>query len=241
MSGHSKWSKVKHQKEVTDQAKGKIFTKLANAISIAVRESGGNSDSETNFKLRLAIDKARSLNMPKENIKRAIERVSGSSEESSFSEIVYEAFGPGGVGLIIQTITENRQRTVAEIKNILDRNGGVLASSGAVKHFFTFLGQIILENHHQYDEVMELAINSGALDIEERESQTVIYTQPTDLHKIKIELDKKNFIITNAELTYRPNTLLSIQDAKLLDQIKKLITILEEQDEVQKVYTNIAI
>ena len=134
MSGHSKWSKVKHQKEAVDAVKGKLFTKTANAIIIAVKEGGGITDPESNFKLRLAVERAKSINMPKENIQRAIERAGKADSVSNLTEAIYEAFGPRGIGILIKVTTDNRMRTVAELKNILERSGGVLASSGAVSN-----------------------------------------------------------------------------------------------------------
>src|SRR3989344_3595914 len=144
MSGHSKWSKVKHQKESTDAAKGKIFTKMASSIIIAVKEGGGIADPASNFRLRLAIEKARSVNMPKENIERAIEKGKGKSGEGSLERVVYEAYGPGKSGLIIEAATDNHQRAAAEVKNTLDRGGGVLASPGSVSYLFKHAGMLII-------------------------------------------------------------------------------------------------
>ncbi len=166
MSGHSKWSKVKHQKATTDVVKGAAFTKAAAAIIVAVREGGGITDPDKNFRLRLAVEKAHDVNMPKENIERAIERGAG-SEGRTIESINYEAYGPGGVAIIIDAATDNRQRTVAEIKNTLDRHGGVLAAPGAVDFLFRRLGVIIIPKTPAlgFDAILEKAINAGADDV----------------------------------------------------------------------------
>lgn len=239
MSGHSKWSKVKHQKEATDAVKGKVFTKLANAIIIAVREGGGVTSPETNFKLRLAIERARSANIPKENIERAIQKGKGAVSGEGLSEVVYEAFGPGGVGIIIQAATDNKQRTVAELKNLLERSGGVLATSGAVSHFFEFVGLITLpKGEKSYDEIMEGALNAGATDLEETGQQVEIYTPSHDVHKVKENLVTFGFPVSSFELFYRPKTLIPITDPSTAGRILHLLSTLEERDDVQKVFAN---
>lgn len=239
MSGHSKWSKVKHQKESSDAARGKIFTKLANAITIAVRAGSGSTDPEVNFKLRLATEKAKAVNMPKENINRAIERASGMAEGETLSEVVYEAFGPGGVAIIIEAATDNKQRTVAELKNILERGGGVLAGSGAVLHFFKLVGLInISKSGKSFDEVMEAAINFGAIDLEKRDDSFEVYTNPAELHRVKQAMEKMDFPISSFELYYKPVTTVPINDSKVASQLLKLLESIEERDDVQKVFSN---
>ena len=165
MSGHSKWSKVKHQKESSDAAKGKIFTKMASAIIIAVKEGGG-IDPSSNFRLRLAMEKAHAANMPKENIERAIEKGRGKSGEGTLEKVVYEAYGPGKSGLIIEAATDNHQRTTAEVKNVLDRGGGVLAAVGSVSYLFKYVGLVKIrkDNLNSLD-AMNLAIEAGGVDI----------------------------------------------------------------------------
>jgi len=239
MSGHSKWSKVKHQKASSDAARGKIFTKLANAITIAVRENGGIADPDTNFKLRLVIEKAKNVNMPKENINRAIERAKGVGEGSSLEEAIYEAFGPGGVGIIIEAATNNKQRTVSELKNILERSGGVLAASRAVSHFFKLVGLInISRADKSFDTIMEAAINYGAIDIEDAGETIEVYTAPSDLHKIKEALSNAGFTVSSFELFYKPITTVPITDQKMSQQILKLLSDLEDREDVQKVFAN---
>lgn len=239
MSGHSKWSKVKHQKESTDAAKGKIFTKLANAIIIAVKGGGGITDSEGNIKLRMAIEKAKSSNMPKEKIERAIERGKGSNAEDNFEVSEYEGFGPGGVGIIIETASNNKQRTVAELKNILERHGGRLATSGSVSHFFQFVGLITIPRGGKtYDEIMEKAIEAGAIDLEEVEGVIDIYTKHEDLHKVKESLVNYGLTITSSELIYKPITVIPVSDVHIAKQVLNLLTTIEEIEDVQKVYAN---
>lgn len=238
MSGHSKWSKVKHQKEATDAAKGKIFTKLANAITIAVREGGGR-DSNFNFKLKVIIDKARSANMPKEKIERAIERAKGSGEEEMLQEVVYEAFGPSGVGIIIEAATSNKQRTVSDLKNILERGGGTLAASGSVSHLFKYAGLInIRKSNFSLDQVMEKAINAGADDLEDTGDTIEIYTSPTTVHKVKETLESYGLPISTFELFYRPLTTVPISDQHIADQLLKLLSAIEEMEDIQKVFSN---
>lgn len=239
MSGHSKWSKIKHQKETTDGQKGKIFTKLANAIIIAVKQGGGISDPEGNVKLRLAIEKAKNANMPKEKIERAIERGKGSAEEDNLEEAVYEGFGPAGVGILIEVASNNKQRTVAELKNTFERSGGRLAITGSVGHFFQFVGLIVVPlGSKSFDQIMEMAINAGASDIEKIGEVVDIYTQHDDLHKVKDALIRSGLISSSSELFYRPVTTIPISDASSAKQILNLLTNLEELEDVQKVYAN---
>lgn len=239
MSGHSKWSKVKHQKEVTDSAKGKIFTKIAKAIAVAIKESGGNADPNFNFKLRLAIEKARSVNMPKENITRAVDHGKGIGEGAHIEEAIYEGFGPAGIGLLIKTATDNRQRTVSEIKNTLDRGGGVLATSGAVSHLFMFVGLIhVKKDQKTFDEMFEAALGAGADDLEDEGDDVAIYTNHADVHRVKEALTQKGFTVTNFELYYRPQMVIPVLDQALALRLIKLLSLLEELDDVQKVYTN---
>lgn len=243
MSGHSKWSKIKHQKGSQDAAKGKIFTKLSNVITIVVRDSGGNCDPNSNFKLRLAIEKARSLNMPKEIIERAIERGAGKGiEGQSFQEAVYEAFGPGGVGIIIETASDNKQRTVANLKSVLERAGGTLSASGSVMHFFQFVGLIhVPKSNISFDEIMSAAIECGALDMEDTGETTEIYTEPADLHKVKEGLTLNKIPVSSFDLFYRATTIIPVQSHDTAKQLLQLLTGLEDLDEVKSVYANFEI
>jgi len=242
MSGHSKWSKVKHQKEASDASKGKLFTKLANAIIIAVKQGGGITDLQSNFRLRLAIDKAKSFNMPKDSIERAVKRAVDKNTTDQLQEIVYEAFGPAGVGIIIEANTSNRQRTVAELKNILDRGGGVLAETGAVSYLFKYVGVIqILKDNYAFDQIMEAALNYQAVDLEDIGDKVEIYTLPSDLHRIKELLEKDGFKIISFELFYRPTTTIPVTDRVTAVKVLELLTILEEMEDVKSVHANVDI
>jgi YebC/PmpR family DNA-binding regulatory protein len=235
MSGHSKWSKIKHQKEITDAVKGKIFTKIANVISISVREGGG-VDPVSNFKLRLAIEKARAVNMPKEKIERAIERGVGAGNGVQLVEVVYEAIGPEGVGIMIEATTDNKQRTVAMIKTLLDKNGGILAASGAVSHMFSYVGQISVSG--SVDTLMEAALSAGAIDIVESNDIVEIYTQPAELHTVKQSLTNAGIAVNDAELVYRPSMVITVSQRDHAETLLKLLNLLEEADDVQKVFAN---
>ncbi len=189
MSGHSKWSKVKHQKESTDAVKGIIFTKMAIAIAMAVR-TGGGADPATNMKLRFAIDRARGANMPREKIERAIARGSGIGEGSRMEHVVYEAFGPGGVGIVIEAATDNKQRTSAALKNVLDKGGGALAGSGAVSYLFDFVGLVVVMNNGAtYEQLFEKAAACDATDVESGGDVTAVFCAQTALHAVKESLE----------------------------------------------------
>ncbi|OGG15573.1 hypothetical protein A3D77_02655 [Candidatus Gottesmanbacteria bacterium RIFCSPHIGHO2_02_FULL_39_11] len=239
MSGHSKWSKVKHQKETTDAVKGKIFTKMSSAIMIAVKEGGGG-DPNSNFRLRLAIEKAKSHNMPKENIERAIEKAVKAGSEGGMEQHVYEAFAPGGVGIIIEATTDNKQRTVSEIKNTLERHGGVLASSGSVSHLFDYVGFIeVTKTGKTFDQIMEIALDAGAIDLSDQEKAVDIYTSHDHLHKIKEELVKKGLTVTESELIYKAVSIVSIENPNQMKKTEELLQILEERDDVAAVFANL--
>ena len=239
MSGHSKWSKIKHQKETTDAVKGKIFTKLGNVITLAVREGGGSSDPQSNFKLRLAIEKAHQHNMPKANIDRALERALGVGEGINIEEIIYEGMGPSGVGLIIVTTTDNKQRTVAEVKNILERGGGAL-TPGAVMPLYDHRGLIRVQKDPTilFDKVMELSIDKGALDIAEMSGEIEIFTRKEEVHKIKMELEQSGLKILSYELIFKPTIKIKLADTRQGETIENLIRRLEEPEDIQKVYSN---
>lgn len=239
MSGHSKWSKVKHQKSVTDAVKGKLFTKMANAIIIAIKAGGGITDPASNFKLRLAIEKAKSVNMPKENIVRAIERAKGEGEEENINEVLYEAFGPKGVGILIKTVTTNKQRAVSEIKNILEKLGGVLVTTGAVSHLFNHVGLIELpKNGKTYEDIFELSMEAGAIDLDEKDNYFLVYTLAADLHKISEYLTARGLNITNVDLYFRPTSWITLAQTEDREKIGRLLASLEELEDVHKVYAN---
>lgn len=238
MSGHSKWAQIKRQKGVADIKKGQTFTKLANAITIAVRQSGGIADPDSNFRLRLAMEKARQANMPKGNIERAVQRAV-SKEEGGIEEVVYEGYGPGGVAVIVEAATDNRQRTTSEIRNIFEKNGGSLGGKGAVSYLFESVGMLTVgKNGKTADEVMLLAIDAGAQDVEEAGEMVEVYTQPEDLNKVKEKLQGEGLTVGSVELVQRSKTAVSVSDRETAQKILSFMERLEDSDDVQKVYAN---
>lgn len=239
MSGHSKWSTIKRQKEVSDIKRGQAFTKIARAITIAVRESNGATDINSNFKLRLAVEKAKEVNMPKENIKRAIDKGSGKGGGESYESIIYEGYGPSGVAFIIETATDNKARTSSLVKHLLDVAGGNLGGSGSVMFLFEQQGFIFSPSgSFTEDQVLERVIDAGGLDMTASTDGFEIYTHREDLHTVKEKLIQAGLTITSAELTYRPKTVVPITDVAHAKSIIHTIEALEELDDVQKVYTN---
>lgn len=239
MSGHSKWATIHRQKELTDQKKGAVFTKIANAIIVAVRDSGGITDPEHNFKLRLAIEKGRAVNMPKDNIQRSIDRAVGKGDGGQIEEITYEGYGPGGVGILIETATDNRQRTIQEIKNIFDRAGGSIASPGAVSFNFKKVGLIMVPTAGSVEEAILRIIDLGAEDVEEAgEGLLEVYTNPETLMSVKDRLVESRFTPQSVELVMKPINLVLLSDQKTAQQVINLMEKLEALDDVQKVYAN---
>jgi YebC/PmpR family DNA-binding regulatory protein len=237
MSGHSKWSTIKRQKGVADAKRGQAFTKLSNAITLAVKQGGGIADSSSNFKLRLAIDRARNMNMPKDNIERAIERAVATSK-SSFDEVVYEGFAPGGVAIIVEAATDNKNRTTSEVKNIIEKNGGTMGNPGSVNYLFTRRGELIVKkNNLSADDVLMTALDAGLDDIEEESEVFFLYTSPENLMAVKNAIDNAGYEVENAELVYKPITSMKV-DESTYQKLESLMNKIEEQDDVQKVYSN---
>ncbi len=237
MSGHSKWSKVKHQKATTDAVKGAAFTKASHAITIAVKEGGGVTDPDHNFRLRLAIEKAKAVNMPKDTILRAIERGAGVGG-SSLEQVVYEAFGPGGVGILVEAATDNRQRTVSAVKHALARAGGLLATPGAVSCQFESLGVVTAaSSSRSYDEMLEAALEAGADDVVETGDMYEIYAPAHRISTVKRRLEEKGIAIDNVELIMRPKVSVPL-DEESYALVETLAGNLETLDDVQHVYTN---
>jgi len=239
MSGHSKWATIKHAKGAADAKRGQMFTKLIKEISIAARMGGGSLDG--NPRLRTAILKARAANMPKDNIDRAIKKGTGELEGVSYEELVYEAYAPGGVAIFIEVLTDNKNRAAADIRNILTRAGGQLATSGSVSRLFKRLGVITLDGEkYTEDDVMEVAIEGGAEDVAASEGIIEVTTAPEDFESVLNALTGKEFETMSAEVSMVAEAEVSLDNdgtAKAL----KLIDKLEENDDVQHVYSNIAI
>ena len=239
MAGHSKWANIKHRKAAVDAKRGKLFTKLSREITVAARQGGG--DPEYNFALRLAIERAKAANMPSETIERAIKRGTGEIEGEKLEEVIYEAYGPYGVAMLIQVVTDNRNRTVAELRHILNKRGGSLGESGSVMWQFDRKGAITVDaDGMDPEEVALLAIDAGAEDFELDQNLVSIYTDPSELEAVKQELESQGMRVVNAELSLLPKTALQLEPEQAL-QVLRLMEALEELDDVQRVYSNLDI
>jgi YebC/PmpR family DNA-binding regulatory protein len=236
MSGHSKWSQIKRQKGVADARRGQVFTKLAREIIVAVREGGTNT--ETNFRLRLAVQKARDSNMPLDNIDRAIKRGGGQAEGASLVDMVLEGYGPSGVAILVTALSDNRNRTLQDVRNIFTRHGSNLGESGCVAWLFDSRGVITVEaNAKDAEELALQAIDAGAEDVKIDNNYIEIYTKPEELEKVREALKKKKMPITSAEVSMVPKTTVELEEKAAL-QTLKLLDKLEELDEVQNVSSN---
>jgi len=232
MSGHSKWSTIKREKGAKDAARGAVFTKLGNAIAIAAR---AGIDPTTNFSLRLAIDKAKAANMPLANIDRAIQRVADKSA-AQLQELTYEGYGPGGVAILAEVATDNINRTFPMVKLAFSKHGGNIAEKGAVAFQFDRKGMIRVTG--KGDELLMQALDAGAEDVQEEGDESVIYTDPTDLAKVRDALRQQGLEIKDAELTYVPNTTIAVTDKDTAGKIMRLMDALEEVDEVTNTHVN---
>ena len=237
MAGHSKWANIKHRKAATDAKRGKIYTKLAREIESAARQGGG--DTDTNYTLRLAVDKAKKMNMPNDNIERAIKRGTGELQGDKMEEVYYEGYGPNGVAMMFKCLTDNRNRTVGELRSTLRKGGGNLAESGAVAWQFSNKGVITIAlADHDEEDVMLIAIDAGADDVDVTDDMIEVITERTELQKVAEELKENGFTPESVDLVMIPQhkTSISIDDqVKILNLIDKL----EESDDVQQIYTNV--
>lgn len=234
MSGHSKWSQIKRQKGVADAKRGQLFTKLSRELVIAVRQ--GDSNPETNFRLRLAMQKARDNNMPLDSIERAIKRGSGGTEGANLIEATYEGYGPGGAAILLEALTDNRNRTIAEIRNVFSRGGGSLGESGCVTWLFEPKGVITVEAGDA-EELALYVIDAGAEDIKIIDSSLEIHTKPEDLEGLRRTLAERNLAIVSAEVLMVPKSVVMLEEKAAL-QTMRLLDKLEELDDVQRVFTN---
>jgi YebC/PmpR family DNA-binding regulatory protein len=236
MSGHSKWSQIKRQKGANDARRGAVFTKMGREISVAAR--AGGPDPEANYRLRLAVDKARAVNMPAENIKRAIERATGGDKADAFEEIVYEGYGPGGVAILVETATDNRNRTAADVRSIFAKAGGQLAGAGSVAWQFEPRGLVSVgRDGEEADTVALLAIDAGAVDVDTDADPIEIVTQPGDLETVRLALEQAGVKIETAELTMQAKALVPVEVAQARQNLR-LIETLEDHDDVQRVTAN---
>ncbi len=237
MSGHSKWSTIKHKKAATDAKRGKIFTKLIKEITVAARLGGG--DPSANPRLRAAIDAAKSQNMPKSNIERAIKKGTGELEGVNYEEITYEGYGPGGVAVLVETITDNRQRTVAEVRHLLSKRGGNMGEPGSVAWVFEKKGLIVIEKDKVDEEtLMDVALEAGADDIRDEGSEWEVETSPDVLPAVRDAVKAAGIEIISAEVSMVPSTTVKLEDEKQAKQMLLLMEALEENDDVQNVYAN---
>ena len=236
MAGHSKWANIKHRKAAQDAKRGKIFTRLIKEITVAARLGGG--DPEANPRLRQAVDKALANNMPKDNIDRAIKRGTGELEGVSYDEINYEGYAPGGVAVLVECMTDNKNRTVSEIRHIFSKNGGSLGENGCVEYLFNKVGMLVLEGDDlDEDTVLEAAMEAGAEDMEAEDGQFTVYTDPQDFDDVKANMEAAGWQPSVAEVTMKPDTTVHVE-GKQAEQVLKLLEALEDLDDVQNVYAN---
>jgi YebC/PmpR family DNA-binding regulatory protein len=236
MAGHSKWANIKYRKEAADARKGKLFSKLAKEITVAAREGGG--DPEANPRLRHAIEKAREANMPRDNIEKAIKRGTGEIPGVNYEQVVYEGYGPGGVAVLIEALTDNRNRTTSEIRNIFTKKGGNMAGAGSVSWIFHRKGLITVEKSAcDEDTLLSIAIEAGAEDMKTEKDVYEITTAPENFEKVRDALKEKNIPIQNAEITMLPSNYIKLE-GQTAKQILSLMDALQSHDDVQQVYAN---
>jgi len=236
MSGHSKWAQIKRQKGVADTRRGQLFTKLGREITVVARQGG--PDPTANFRLRLAIQKARDNNMPADNIDRAIKRGAGGAEGAALSEVNYEGYGPGGAAILIEVLTDNRNRTVADVRATLARAGGSLGETGCVAWLFESRGVVTVPVHDQVaDDLAMAAIDAGAEDVKVEDDAVEVYTRPTDLEGVRRTLEEAGVTVASAEISMVPKNTVSLGEKEAL-QTLRLLDRLEELDDIQRVYSN---
>jgi len=237
MAGHSHWAQIKHKKAKADAQRGKLFTKLIREITVAVKQGGPNPD--TNPRLRTAIENAKKANMPMETIERAIKKGTGELEGGNYEEVLYEGYGPNGVALMILTTTDNRNRTTSEIRHVLSKHGGNLGSSGCVSFLFDRVGIIeVPKESISEDELYEKALEAGAEDILVGNVAYTIYTLPEELYQVKEKLQSFGVQVEKAEITYKPNSTVSITDPETAKRLLKLLDALDELEDVKEVIAN---
>ena len=234
MAGHSKWANIKHRKARQDASRGKIWTKVIREITVAAK---GGPDPDDNPRLRLALDKANAANMPKDNIKRAIEKGSGTGETGALEEIIFEGYGPGGVAILVETMSDNRNRTVSDVRHAFSKFGGNLGTDGSVSYLFNKIGIIHVLKNYPEDSLMEIALDSGAEDLTDEGEYFEIVTSSSDLSNVLKALKDNNIENVNAELTLRAETLISI-DQEMSEKVLKIMDFMDELDDVQEVHTN---
>ena len=239
MSGHNKWSTIKHKKEKTDAQRGKIFTKIGREIAIAVREGG--PDPNTNSKLKDVVAKAKAANMPNDNIKRTIEKALGSGDSSSFESMTYEGYGPSGVAVIVETMTDNRNRTASDVRHYFDKYGGKLGATGCVSWSFDKKGVIVIDNEEKEldeDTVMMAALDAGADDCVTDEDTFIVYTNPDDFQTVADALEKQNYTFLSAQVEMVPQNYVKLTTEGDVKNMSKMLEMFEDNDDVQNVWHN---
>ena len=234
MAGHSKWANIKHRKARQDASRGKIWTKVIREITVAAK---GGPDPDDNPRLRLALDKANAANMPKDNIKRAIEKGSGTGETGALEEIVFEGYGPGGVAILVEAMSDNRNRTVSDVRHAFSKFGGNLGTDGSVSYLFTKLGIIHISKDFSEEDLLEVVLDTGAEDLVDEGDYFEVITSSTDLSNVLEALKTNNIEHTNAELTLRAETSVSL-DQEMSEKVLKIMDFMDELDDVQEVHTN---
>jgi YebC/PmpR family DNA-binding regulatory protein len=238
LSGHSKWSTIKRKKEATDARRGQVFTKFAKEIALAARDG---ADAEANFKLRLIVDKAKGANMPKDNIERAIRRGAGLEKGDTLEEVTYEGYGPHGVALLIQVVTDNRNRAVADIRRWFNKLGGSLGETGCVAWQFEPKGYFTLApDDWDQDQIFDIAVESGADDVAFSEELVEVFSDPDDFQRVREGLEHHGLSVESAEMTMMPKTTIALDEKQTLQNMN-LISVLEELDDVQQVFSNLDI
>ena len=238
MSGHSKWSTIKRKKEKTDNARAKVFTKIGREIAIAVREGG--ADPASNSKLKDVIAKAKANNVPNDNIDRIIKKASGEGNAASYERIVYEGYGPSGIAVIVETLTDNRNRTAGEMRHYFDKNKGNMGQSGCVSFLFTRYGEIAIEAEDIDEEkLMEDALEAGAVDFINDEDVFIVRTEPNDLGGVRDDLAAKGYKFVSADVEYVPSTTTKLESEDDLKMMGRLLDMMEENDDVQGVWHNL--
>jgi YebC/PmpR family DNA-binding regulatory protein len=235
MSGHNKWSTIKHKKGAADAKRGKIFTKLIKEITVAAKLGGG--DPEGNPRLRTAVDKAKAENMPKDNIERAIKKGAGGLEGVTYEEINYEGYGPGGAAVLVEVMTDNRNRSVSDIRSIFTKCNGNMGETGCVSWMFDKKGLIVFTKQTDFEKLFEAALEAGAEDVTDEEEQIEVLTDPANFIEVRESLEKGGFKYESAEITMIPQTMVKL-DGKQAENMLKLMERLEDNDDVQNVYAN---
>ena len=238
MSGHSKWSNIRRKKEASDAAKGAVFTKFAKEIAVAVK--AGGPDPNSNSRLKVVVSKAKAANMPNDNINRAIKKAAEAGEGDDYEEITYEGYGPAGVAIMVKTLTNNRNRTAADLRHIFDKNGGNLGVDGSVSFLFNEKGTILIskEEYEDEDQVMGDALDCGASDFDSDDEYYIISTSTTDYYAVREALEAKNYVIADSTLGPVAITTVEVTDPEAVAQLEKMLDMMDENEDIQEVFHN---